>query len=367
MTSIRSNSFFSNRLSIFSGLILPLLLVTLSGCTTYIASKQDDVLTQIDIWYSDNEFGKAFDTIKYVKPKHPQYHDLQKRKKFLQAEAHSYEKKIHKKIVHLIQKKRWREALNLIDEAIDKYPQSKQLPKTEAFLLKQQGQRLALINRNIMIERSQWLISTRPIYESKYNTDPRNDDLKDYLDDLNDESETLAQRLTELSRQAIKKKHYITARTRIDMAIALAPTSERKKIASQLKNRAQKKYQRLQQARQKTHKKQQNSILQDIEKNFKSGNLLKTRQLILSLDKKQRNNPELMQLELELNRSINIIIQGYLSEANRLYTEGEFHQAIDLWEQVLKYDPNNVTAKKNIIRAQKVIKTLTDLREKQHN
>ena len=364
MTSTSSNNPHSLHLTASIWLLGVMLL---SGCTTYIASKQDNVLGQIDIWYSDNEFGKAFDTIDYVKTTHPQYQDLQKRRKLLQDEARKYEKTVHRKIVQFIQKKHWAEALDLIDEAQKKYPQGKQLPKTRAFLLKQQKIQLTLIDRNIMLERSQWMIATRPIYKSKLNTDPRNHQLKRQLEELDQESEQLAQQLTELSRQAIKNQHYITARTHIDMAIALAPSKERKKIAARLKTRAQKTYQKLQQAKKKSHQKKQTSLLQDIERNFKSGNLIEARQLISRLDAKERNNPELLQLERELERSINYTIQGYYAEANRHYADGDFQEAIILWEQVLQYDPDNAIAIKNINRAQKVIKKLSHLREKQQN
>ena len=367
MILIRNRLLNSDLSSNFFYLISFIFIVSLSGCSTYIASKQDDILTQIDVWSAENEFGNAFETINYVKKTHPQYADLQKRKKSLLSEANDYEQQVHETIVKLIKNKQWAQALDFIDDASTKYPESKKIQQTEKLLLKNQQTQLDIINRNIMLERSEWMIETLPIYKTKLKTDPRNKELKDYVDELVRESKELASKLTELSEQSVKEKHFVTARSRIDQAIALESTSERKKMATALKNRARKSNKKKINAQRITHKKKQHSILLDIEKSFKSGDLLTTRDLINSLDKEERNDPELVQLEQELNRSISYTIQSYFSEANKAYTDGEFKNAIDLWEQVLLYDPDNAIATRNIKRAQKVIDKLSTLREKQQN
>lgn len=348
-------------------LIIACLVAVITGCSTYIASKQDDLLVQIDVWAVEKEFGKAFETLDYVKTKHPQYATLQERRKSLLIEAGEFEQNTHSQIVKLIQNKQWAQALDLMDEARKKYPQGKNLLKTEQLLQQKQQQAIARVDEKIMLERASWMIKTRPIYQSKLIIDPRNKQLKQLLDDLNAEAAQLAQELTQMAKQAIEKKHFKTARVRIVQAIELKPNEERKKILASLKSREKISYKKKQRAKKLTHKKKQNSILVDIEKSFRAGDLLKARQLIDSLDEKERSNPELVQLEQELDRSINYKIQHYFSDANRFYTEGEFQQAIAIWEQVLLYDPDNETATKNIQRAEKVIEKLSTLREKQQN
>lgn len=367
MTPVRCNSFISSVAPFCTVLIVVLLVSALSGCSTYIASKQDDLLVQIDVWSAEKEFAKAFETLDYVKTTHPQYNDLQARRKSLLTEAKEFELKVQKQTEKLTQAQQWADALDLIDKAKKKYPQGKIIQKTEQLFLKNQAKKLAEIDQKIMLERSQWMIKTRPIYQIKLNADPRNEELKKLLDSLNAEAETLAQKLTLLAKQAVEKKHFKTARVRIVQAIELKPDKERNKILSSLKNREKITHKKKQQAQKRTRKKKQNSILIDIEKSFRAGELLKSRQLIYSLDEKERDNPELMQLEQELDRSINYTIQHYFSDANRLYTEGEFQQAIAIWQQVLQYDPENKTALKNIQRAEKVIEKLSTLREKQKN
>lgn len=349
----------------FSVLLVLSVLPVLSGCSTYIASKQGDLLTQIDTWSAEEEYGKALKTLGYVKPSHPQYPQLLARKKNLRIKAQEYQLRVDKKIRQLIEAKQWADALDLIDQAKVKYPQGKGLKKTRQHLLVEQKKLLSAIDKQIMLERSQWMIKARPFYQNKHNTDPRNNKLKTQLDELNKESESLAKELTRLSKQAIERAHFKTARKRIDQAIVLAPNKDRKTILSFLKDRDIISNNLQQQNQKRTHMEQQNTILLDIEKSFSSGDLIVTKQLILELDEKERQNPELIQLERQLDRTINYAIQRFFSDANKLYTDGQFQKAIELWEKVLLYDPENVLAKENILRAEKVIDKLTTLREKQ--
>ncbi len=347
--------------------ILTLILSGLSGCSTYIAAKQDDVLTQIDVWASENEYGKAFETLRYVKKTHPQYQSLQQRQKLLLSEAHEYEQKIQQTIIRLIDENRWAEALDLLDEARQKYPEGKIIEKAQQLLLDRQANKLQKLDQKLMLERSQWMINARPLFQTKTIISPRDKAFKKHLDELNKESESLAAQLTQLAQQETRRKHYQHARQHIQQAIALAATKQRQKILDDLKQRASKSVKRRKKAKTANLKKQQNNILQDIEKSFQNGDLIKTRMLISSLDSSERNNPELIQLEQELDSSINYRMQYHFSEASKFYTDGQFHQAIAHWEQVLLYDPGNKIAQKNILRAEKVINKLETLREKQRN
>ncbi|MCW8929778.1 MAG: hypothetical protein OQL19_06035 [Gammaproteobacteria bacterium] len=357
-------------------IILLLIIPFLSGCgSAFVASKQDDILTQIDVWSSENEYGKALSTIDYVKKNHPQYQELQIRKKTLLTQATEYEKQIDTQIKTYIKTKKWKQALDLIDQAKEKYPlgesKNRLLAKTEKNLLAQQKKSLTSIDQSIMIERSLWMIKTLPIYHEKLNTDPRNEVLYKQVEKLNQESSELSKKLTLLAEQAIARKHFKTARIRIQQAITLEPSKQRQLILSKLNSQSKKSYLSKQKKKKisqdKSHQTQQNSLLQEIEKSYNRGDFLKTRQLISELDDNGQNDIQLIQIKQELDRSISYTIKQLMSKANKNYTDGQFHQAIELWQQVLMYEPQNVIAKKNILRAEKVIEKLSSLREKQGN
>jgi hypothetical protein len=361
MTSTRSKLFLALQC------LLLLASFSISGCATYIASRQDDILSQINIWAREQEYSKAFETIGYVKPKHPQYQQLEKRKLSLLKEASNYEISVEKKIHQYTEKDQWAAALDLMDEALDKYTEGKTLQKTRELLINQQQQKLVRLDEKITRQRSLWMIATRPVIEKKLVIDPRNEDLKEYVQSLQLESEQLAAGHTQKAQAALKAKQYAEAKVQINKAIALAPTNKRKKILARLTARELSTHQKKKQKQKLTLKKKHDSTLIQITKNFQAGNLLKTKKLIATLSESQRESPELIHLELQLDQSIRYVVQRHLSNANKLYTAGKFHQAIQIWETVLLYDPANEDAKKNIIRANKVIDKLSDLREKQQN
>lgn len=354
--------------------IMVLIFPFLSGCATpFIVSKQDDLLTQIDVWSAENEYGKALATLDYVKSSHPQYLKLQQRKKSLLIQARKYEQHIEMQIQKFITANQWAQALDLLDQAKKKYPlvnaenKNRGILKAEKSLLQKQQRLLASIEQNIILERSQWLIKTQPLYQKKLNTDPRNKALSIRVENLRKESRLLSGKLTQRCREAIDKKHYKTAKYLINQAIALNSSKQRQKILYQLQNREEKSSSKKQQTQDATHVVQQNTLLQDIEKSYNAGNLLKTKQLISMLDESEQSNIQLIELKQKLERSINYTIQQLVAEANKSYTDGQFHHAIELWEQVLAYNPENTLAEKNIQRAEKVIEKLKNLREKQQN
>ncbi len=349
--------------------VLNLLIISfLSGCgSAFIAARQDDIITQVDMWASENEYAKALTTIAYVKKSHPQYSALQIRRQTLLAQALDYQQQIDQQVKLLIQQRRWAQALDLLDEAKKKYPQGKSLPETEHYLLSQQQKALAVIEQKIMLARSQWMARNLPVYDEKLNTDPRNKALQKQLRALHKEAAELAAQLTIMAQNESAEKHYKTARLKIEQAIALENTAARQQLLAQLKKHSRKSSKQQKKKRRKTHKKQQISLLQEIQSSYSAGDFLKTRRLIQSLDDNERSNIQLIQLEQELERSINYAIRQLLADANRSYTNGEFHKAIALWQQVLIYDPQHVMAKKNIQRAEKVIDKLNSLREKQQN
>ncbi len=272
-----------------------------------------------------------------------------------------------KNMEKLIEQDHWAEALVLLDIAKAKYPKGKSLAKTQQLLLDRQAKELQKLAQKLMLERSQWMIQARPLFKEKTIISPRDKEFKKQLDALNKEALELAAQLTQLSQQESRRGHYSHARKHIEQAIALEPTPAREQILQQLKQRATKTYKRKKKARSVVIKKQQTNILQEIEKNFQNGNLIKTKMLIATLNDSEKNNPELIQLEQELDRSINYRIQYHFAEANKFYTDGQFQQAIAHWQQVLLYDPENKIAQKNILRAEKVINKLETIREKQQN
>ncbi len=259
---------------IFQTLISLFVISSLSACgTAFVASKQDDILTQIDVWSAENEYGKAFSTLNYVKKTHPQHSLLQQRKSSLIIQAGEYEQQIDIQVKAYIRNKQWAKALDLIDEAKQKYPykdknDNRLLGYTEKYFIQQQEQALALIEKRILLEKAQWMVEAIPLYKEKQKTDPRNQVFQDELAELIKESEQLAQGLTLLTLQAIERKYYKTAKLRINQAINLAPNKKRQKIQAQLKSRSQATYKKQQKTHKRKRKIKQTSILDDIENSY---------------------------------------------------------------------------------------------------
>ena len=61
-------------------ILYSVLLVSLNGCA-YLTSFRSDLVSQVDEWIKEQEYGQVLATIEFIKPTHPQYKILVEKKK----------------------------------------------------------------------------------------------------------------------------------------------------------------------------------------------------------------------------------------------------------------------------------------------
>jgi len=203
-----------------------LLILSLSSCTQLAPLPQEDLTAQVDTWITTNEYGKAIENIHYVQPEHPQYLELKKRQDTVLELAHLYEKKVSEDIEKMINNKQWDKALDLADQARKKYPDSILIYESYEKLHQQQLEHIEKLEQSLLIERAKWVQKVLPLYKALINTDPRNKTLESYIEQLEYDTELLAEQLTWLAEEAIERKHFKTARLRITMANNLSPEKQ---------------------------------------------------------------------------------------------------------------------------------------------
>jgi len=211
-----------------------LLILLLSSCTQLDSPPQEDLSAQVDAWITANEYGKAIETIHYVQPKHPQYLELKNRQDTVLELAHLYEKKISDDIDRMTKTKKWSNAMDLIDQAKKKYPESLVIYESGEKLHRQQSEDIEKLEQRLLIERAKWMQKALPLYKIRLNTDPRNNPMETYVEQLEYEAELLAEQLTLLAEEAIDKKQFKTARLHLTMASNLSPEAPRTELLNKI-------------------------------------------------------------------------------------------------------------------------------------
>ena len=361
-----------NRLSRYF-VSIPFIILSLISCTPFIDQSQDDLSAQVDAWIAANEYGKAIEAIHYVQPEYPQYLELKNRQESVLELAHTYEKKTSEDVEKMISENKWENALDLVEQARRNYPQGLLIYEINEKLHKKQTQQIKKMERRILIERAKWMQEVLPLYRILQNTDPKNRTLKTYVDQLEYEAELLAEQLTWLAEEAIEKKHYKTARLRLTMANNISPEPQRTELLNQVKRinkQNSKNVQKQQIAREKKDQEKQASqyqqaLFNNIKRSYSRGWLAISKSLISQLDEKERQTPEIIQLQHDIDVAIEHQIKLLFAQADKLYEDGQFELAIEKWEDILLYEPENELAQEHIQRAEKVIEKITRLREKQ--
>jgi uncharacterized protein YmfQ (DUF2313 family) len=91
------------------------------------------------------------------------------------------------------------------------------------------------------------------------------------------------------------------------------------------------------------------------------GDLREAKQRIAELRQLEGDSPQL----LELDKAVSGAIAAYINEtherANALYREQQIEAARDLWQKILELDPEDLQARANLERAERVLKKLEEL------
>ena len=91
------------------------------------------------------------------------------------------------------------------------------------------------------------------------------------------------------------------------------------------------------------------------------GDLRQAQTQIAELRKLEGDSPQLLELEKSINDAISAYIAAAHERANTLYRDQQIEQARNIWQRILELDPNDIQARANLERAERVLKKLEEL------
>lgn len=91
------------------------------------------------------------------------------------------------------------------------------------------------------------------------------------------------------------------------------------------------------------------------------GDLRQAKNEIAELRKLEGDSPQLLELERSINAAITAYIANAHERANALYRDRKIQEARDIWQRILELDPNDIQARTNLERAERVLKKLEEL------
>lgn len=364
----------------------------INGCA-YLTSMQGDAELQIDNWIKQREYGRALDTLGYIKEDHPDYERLMVKREQVALEARTYEKKVVREAEDLINQGRWHDALVIYDQALARLPKSNLLREGKKELYRKQNVRLAELDLDLLVAQAEWLGDSLPVYETIAEVAPRDRSKKGLVKKKHAEAKKLVSLLLPAGRDALDQGDLAEARRILSRALRLDPDIASQRVVRELeaaevgeakvigRAKAKRDVARQFSAKQReadrqaefrqieetqlARQRQSEKLFNDYEQAFFDKNFKEAKELLEKLKEMDGSNIDLQRRDLELAQAIKSAAEEYLDQGVFLYSQAQFKQAIEVWQKILEIDPGNTLAQSHIDRAQMALDKLRQLREKQ--
>ena len=331
-------------------------LLLLSGCA-YLSSFSAELPQKIDTLIQQQEYGEALQTLKYVRPTHPDYKRLMRQKKRIEKLVVKYERKTIQKADKLTRQGKWYPAQQTYEQALEKVPHSEELRKAQqAFLIKRDNY-LKQLELSLLLNRANWLIKNAPTQKEIVRVLPddyqRYEELRDYPDKVDE----AAVQLVDCVQSALDAGDYNLAETCLKLAERIDSENVDKEQLAIAKKKLAK--------AEKTEVRKQNDItralIAELKQGYSQDNLKRARQQLNVLEKQNNRNRTSIKLRKELKKRYRQGIDQKIAAGRRLYSSGKIQKALDIWNSLLEIDPDNQKLQGHIDRAERVLKKLQRL------
>jgi len=349
-------------MSRFRLLALLAVLANLPACTTFTSYSQGE--TQINQWIKEGQYGDALTSLANVDPADPDYLVAAKKRKQVEALAARYEHEVRLKTDRQLAQGKWADALSSYDEALDRLPDSAVLKDGLAQLHRKQANELEQLELKRLFIHANRLKEIMPVYQDMVRVDPRNSSAKNRQEKIQREAESLAEELTQFGNRALANNELKTAGRLLAMAAEL---SDAPAIKESLKNLKEQRitYARQRRAQQKQQSQVAEHLVEQFNDSFNNKDFDEARKKLAELSRMGLERKQYNELRQQLQRAIETEATRLLREGVNAYSRGQYEVAVKNWKQVLVLQPNNKQAKESLQRAERVLKKLEELRDKQ--
>lgn len=334
--------------------------ISLGGCSL-IYSHSDKLPQRIDKWIAEKKYNVALNTIDYVKPTHKSYRLIQKKKKRILKLIISYENAAIEKSNQFSSQGRWIDAFKLLDEVENNIIDTTKIEKHRTKLLKKRNKIIATYENDLLYSQAEYLAGKMELYEKIKKTVSKNEnnnklDISEF-DNLRQETNL---RLAKRSEQQYKKGQYDNALTTIDLALKLNPGKEIILRLNKIKNHIKKDTK----LKKSLYVKKAKTLLNKLSQGYSHAILKETKETILWLKKNRENKNVYQELLIRLEVHFTSGVRQHFEAARRLYSEGKIQEALSIWLDIKKLEPEYPQLQSHIKRAEKVLIKLDKLSNK---
>ena len=324
-------------------LLLLLVAIQITACSRYYAIS-DDLNGRINGWLETNDFELIDSTLEHLKPDHPDYKTIKARTAEIKERKQAFINNSLQQAKTFVEQNKWQEAMDLLDLAMDKAPDSKDLETLHEKLDKQRNEQVIELRKNMLLARARSLIEYEAIYQKLDLLIPNDYAARNDIENYQNERETIASHLMNCNEHALTNNDFTLAETCLELSNKLVASTEKQQMLESIKRKR-----KLQENKQKVKQ-----LMDSYEEAHQAGDLAKARSHLNSLLKIDPEYSKAQQLITVVENEIKQLINKGIQEGKELYSKGKINQALTLWNNLLLIDPENQELPALIARAQKI-------------
>lgn len=344
------------------------LLLQLTACASLHALRPD-ITEQVDEWVVEHEYARAIATIEAVSPKREHYQQLQARLPEIRRRAERYESELVQEALRLATEQHWQEALDVIDLGLERVPDGERLQATRDQVLSERDDYLATLNTRLLINHAEQLIRDIPVRNEIAEIVPRDHTARSARDDAQRDAATVAEKLLACGRRAREQSENYLALRCLRLSVELAPSDDARAALAEVESTARRREGAVQAKRRqrlaKEKEAQRDALISAYKIAFAKGDLTSARRDLEAAAALAPADREILSLESELTLAIDEQVQEGIERGRRRYILGDIQGALETWTPLLELDPGNKKLQEHIDRAQRVLRNLKELEERE--
>lgn len=336
--------------------------LSFSGCSL-IYSYSDNLPQRLNQWMAEKKYNVALNTISYIKPTHKDYRIIQQKKKIILKQIVSYENRAIEKSTQLALQGDWIKALKLLDEVAKNLINTKNIKNHRTKLLKKRNKIITAYENEILNNQAKDLLGRMVLYEKIKRTVSENENNELDISEFDHLRQEISLKLAKRSEQQYRKSQYDKALTTIKLALKLNPDESIILDLKTIKKRIHKKTKR----KKLSYVKEVKILLSKLSQGYSHAILKETKEKIIWLNKIKGNEKIYPELITQLEKHLAAGVKQHFTAARKLYSEGKTQEALSIWNDLKKLDPDHPKLNSYIKRAKKVLNKLEKLSNKPVN
>lgn len=346
--------------------LLLLALLFLHGCAHlgHFDSSIDRVQL-VDQYLAEHEYSKALTLISNTSKEDPQARKLEKRRKTILDQLHTYEQQTIAIALKQERKNDWPAAKLTYEEALKKHNTSKPLDEAQEAMLKRFHRRMDALECEELIGTGEWLSKKLPLLRTLHESDPENLIIQWKYFRTENEVKEIARELVKTGEQMLAEDNLAMAQRILPLAAKLASGPESESAVHRLDSKLKKREVKKEKSRRIIAQKKDEKEIEAFNQAMAHGKLSEARQHLTRLTPTTATSVDAELMQERLDRAISNFIQEEISIGDSFYRAGEYEQSIKVWQNILRLEPGNETAQSKLKRAEKIVEKLNTLQRRQ--